>query len=73
MPNAYDIFAERTAGPDSSIITFNYDVSLEHALAKSGKWDIGNGYGFPLLPGRPPSPVIVYKLHGSINWFQRAG
>ena len=69
-PNAYDGFAGRRAGPDSTVITFNYDVVLERALAKTGKWDIGNGYGFPFLPGRVASKVTVYKLHGSVNWFK---
>jgi SIR2-like domain len=69
-PNAYDAFAKRKAGLDSSIITFNYDVALERALRKAGKWDVGNGYGFRLLPERPESPVTVYKLHGSVNWFK---
>jgi hypothetical protein len=70
QPNAYDTFTRRTAGPDSSIITFNYDIALERALAKAAKWDIGNGYGFPFLPNRPASEVTVYKLHGSVNWFK---
>ena len=70
QPNAYDSFARRTTGPDSSIITFNYDIALERALAKAAKWDIGNGYGFSFLPNRPASEVTVYKLHGSVNWFK---
>jgi hypothetical protein len=69
-PNAYDSFAERKAGPDSSVITFNYDIALERALAKAGKWDIGKGYGFPFLPDRLGSEVTLYKLHGSVNWFK---
>jgi len=69
-PNAYDSFAERKARPDSSVISFNYDIALERALAKAGKWDIGNGYWFPFLPDRLASKVTVYKLHGSVNWFK---
>ncbi len=69
-PNSYDSFAERKAGPDSGVITFNYDIALERALGKSGKWDIGNGYGFPFLHDRLASKVTVYKLHGSVNWFK---
>lgn len=69
-PNAYDSFAERKDGPDSSVITFNYDIALERALAKAGKWDIGDGYGFHFLPHRLPSKMKVYKLHGSVNWFK---
>lgn len=66
---AYDRFARRI-DPDSPIITLNYDVSLERSLAKAGKWDIGTGYGFTVLTGREASPTTVYKLHGSVNWFQ---
>lgn len=69
-PNAYDTFTARKADLDSIIITFNYDIALERALAKAGKWDIGNGYGFPFLPERSASKMILYKLHGSVNWFK---
>jgi hypothetical protein len=66
---AYDTFARHKVSPGSSIIMFNYDVALERSLAKHEKWDIGNGYGFQFLADRPPSTVKVYKLHGSVNWF----
>ena len=69
-PNAYDSFAQQKTGPDSSVITFNYDIALERALAKAGKWDVGTGYGFPFLPNRLASKVTAYKLHGSVNWFK---
>jgi len=70
QPNAYDIFAVRKVGPDSTVITFNYDIALERALARAHKWDVGNGYGFPFLPNRIASEVTAYKLHGSVNWFK---
>jgi hypothetical protein len=66
---AYDRFA-RKIDAESLVITLNYDVALERALAKAGKWDIGTGYGFKALPERAASPTTVYKLHGSVNWFQ---
>jgi hypothetical protein len=69
-PNAYDSFAQRKAGPDSSVVTFNYDIALERALANAGKWDVGNGYGFLFLLDRLASKVTAYKLHGSVNWFK---
>ena len=56
--------------PESLVITLNYDVALERALAKAGKWDIGTGYGFTAFSGRSASPTAIYKLHGSVNWFQ---
>jgi hypothetical protein len=69
--NAYDAFAERKAGADSSIITFNYDVALERSLATAGKWDVGNGYGYQFFLDRPTATMLpVYKLHGSVNWFK---
>jgi hypothetical protein len=68
--NAYDNFAGHRLAPDSTIITLNYDVALERALKNDGKWDIGDGYGFAAFPNRDPSPTKVYKLHGSVNWFQ---
>ena len=70
-PTAYDWFASRRMTPDSTIITFNYDVALERALARAGKWDVGTGYGDTFFQGRTSSPTTVYKLHGSVNWFQR--
>ena len=67
---AYDSFARQKLDPDSLVITLNYDVALERALAKAGKWDIGTGYGFTAFLERDPSPTAIYKLHGSVNWFQ---
>ena len=47
------------------IITFNYDVLLDHAITKSGH---GIDYGStPLYPDRAPLWPL-YKLHGSLNW-----
>jgi hypothetical protein len=68
--NAYDSFATHRLAPESVVITLNYDVALERALRNAGKWDIGDGYGFTAFPNRTPSPTKVYKLHGSVNWFQ---
>jgi len=66
---AYDRFARRI-DPASLIITLNYDVALERCLAKAGVWDIGTGYGFTAFTGREASKATVYKLHGSVSWFQ---
>jgi len=66
---AYDRFA-RKIDADALVITFNYDVALESALVRAGKWDIGTGYGFTAFPERAISATNVYKLHGSVNWFQ---
>jgi hypothetical protein len=37
---AYDRLA-RKIDADALVITLNYDVALERALAREGKWDIG--------------------------------
>jgi hypothetical protein len=68
--HAYDDFADRKAGRDCSVITFNYDVALERSLARAGKWDVGDGYGYEFLTCRPVSALSVLKLHGSVNWFK---
>jgi len=65
----YEGFA-RKIDQDSLVITLNYDLALERALAKEGKWDIGTGYGFTAFADRSASPTAIYKLHGSVNWFK---
>jgi len=67
---AYDNFAHQRVCADDTLITFNYDVALERGLKGAGRWDVGSGYGFPLFADSPASPVTVFKLHGSVNWFQ---
>lgn len=75
--------------PKDTIISFNYDCVIDHALRTSGKgkWSARYGYGFP-NPARvegtvpwdaPDAPtqqnksVNLLKLHGSINWFPFPG
>ena len=67
---AYDCFAQQRVSEDDTLITFNYDVSLESALKRAGRWDIGSGYGFTMFADRPRSSLTLFKLHGSVNWFQ---
>jgi hypothetical protein len=69
-PTACEIFGARRIERDSTVITFNYDVALERALVRAGKWDIGTGYGFTAFWDRAASFTTIYKLHGSVNWFQ---
>jgi hypothetical protein len=69
-PTAYDGFVGQKLAADALVITLNYDVALERALTKAGKWDVGTGYGFTAFPDRAASPTTIYKLHGSVNWFQ---
>jgi hypothetical protein len=66
-PN-YAGFAKSVVGIGDSIITFNYDDSLERELAGIGKWSVGRGYGFDLDACSPESGTVVLKLHGSMNW-----
>jgi hypothetical protein len=66
---AYEQFATEVVKPGDRIISFNYDVSLDSRLCKSGKWSVGDGYSFP-VQGLPCGSVVsIIKLHGSINWF----
>ncbi len=64
----YQAFARDIVAPGDCIITFNYDVSLDRELALAGKFEVGNGYGFPIenLPGESATKLL--KLHGSTSW-----
>jgi hypothetical protein len=64
----YAAFAKGVVASGDSIITFNYDDSLERELAGIGKWSVGRGYGFDLDAYGPDSGIVVLKLHGSMNW-----
>jgi hypothetical protein len=69
--SAYRDFARSVVVPGDCIVTFNYDVSLERELRLAGpcsRFDLGDGYGFPIegLPGNSATKVL--KLHGSTSW-----
>jgi hypothetical protein len=66
---AYEQFANEVVQPGDCIISFNYDISLDSKLHQAGKWEIGDGYGFPADGLAGGSLVRLLKLHGSINWF----
>lgn len=66
--SAYAEFSAKIVQPGDLVVTFNYDDSLELELRRAGKWDISEGYGFPLGNASRSSDVLVLKLHGSINW-----
>jgi hypothetical protein len=65
---AYAKFAGKVIHSGDSVITFNYDDSLERELRDVEKWDVSLGYGFQLGATQRPSDVLVLKLHGSVNW-----
>lgn len=71
--------------PKDTIVSFNYDCLIDHALRTigDGKWSARYGYSFP-NPARveghvawdaPNAPtahnksINLLKLHGSLNWF----
>ncbi len=64
----YATFVDKLIQTGDTIITFNYDDSLERELIRAGKWDISYAYGFRLGSVEHPSDVLVLKLHGSVNW-----
>ncbi len=65
----YRVFAADMLAPGDAIITFNYDLALDRELRRSGKWSIGDGYGFDIdSPAFGSSPCKLFKLHGSTNW-----
>lgn len=65
----YRTFASHVLMPGDAIITFNYDLALDRELKRSGKWNIGDGYGFTINGSSfGNSPCKLLKLHGSTNW-----
>ncbi|MCC5952797.1 MAG: SIR2 family protein [Acidimicrobiia bacterium] len=70
--------------PRDTIISFNYDCVMDHALRRtaSGKWSAMHGYGFhkpsrvvgsenwnPEVPAAGFNRTVnLLKLHGSLNW-----
>jgi hypothetical protein len=71
--------------PKDTLISFNYDCVIDHALRTggTGKWSARYGYGFPSpsrvtgtaawdaasAPKAQNESVNLLKLHGSLNWF----
>ncbi len=65
---SYGTFAEKVVQPGDTIITFNYDDSLDRELRRRGIWNVSSGYGFPLGYEEHASEIVLLKLHGSVNW-----
>jgi hypothetical protein len=81
-------FAQGCLQGGNTCVTFNYDDVLDRALydasgtAPNG-WHPDTGYGFVLpssatcvRPGTlrtPPAPLLLLKLHGSLNWRLKLG
>jgi len=66
IPELYLEFADRLL-PGDFILTFNYDILLERTLESMNK-------PYRLFPQRyddPGNEIILLKLHGSVNWFDR--
>ena len=53
----------RRAGSWPAVITFNYDVCLDHAL-----WCVGVPSSYRLAESDQQDWVSLLKLHGSLNW-----
>jgi hypothetical protein len=72
-PYPYDAFTDLLleldktpeAGP-VGVISFNYDLCLEHALARRKRKPF---YGLN-SPGPQRNQIPVLKVHGSLNWFR---
>jgi hypothetical protein len=58
-------FAERLKGQDAGIVSFNWDLVLDH-LVFDGEVNPGN-YG--VAPRLAPGPLL-FKPHGSLNWYK---
>jgi hypothetical protein len=67
-PDRYDQLLEALRGELRGIITPNYDLLAEEALAR-----VGLSYRYRALSVAEPNAVVIDKFHGSVNWFHPAG
>ena len=78
VPEVYLEFARRLC-PGDYILTFNYDVLLERAMDHAGtpyrlfpsRFSSVGDRGAMVDQNRDLEEVVVLKLHGSIDWFDR--
>jgi hypothetical protein len=64
----------------ATIVSFNWDTLIDDALAATGCWFYGTGYGIQffktyqdqkvMFDFDSPSIITLLKPHGSINWFR---
>ena len=68
------VLAKHLIEEGGDIISFNWDLLLDEALAATGQWHYETGYGlrFKNVPaeGTPASRNLLLKPHGSINWYR---
>jgi hypothetical protein len=67
--------------PRDTVVTFNYDSTIERVLLERKKWFPSNGYGERLVFQKdrhdrtvitfPDSPVKVLHLHGAVGWYRK--
>ncbi|MBZ5505151.1 MAG: hypothetical protein LAO78_06670 [Acidobacteriia bacterium] len=69
----YENFSQKIANAGDTVITFNYDDSVDRELRRAGKWELSTGYGFPFGNAAIPSAVQLLKVHGSSNWIVSLG
>ena len=77
IPDLYLQFAKLLKPPDY-VLTFNYDVLLERSLEVAGvpfrlfPDRYKKGAGGVMLVDDSKEEVVILKLHGSIDWFNRS-
>ena len=79
VPELYLEFARRL-DPYDIVITFNYDTLLELALDAIGKsyrlfpnrYESVNEFSGTVDSSRDQDEVVILKVHGSIDWFDRS-
>jgi len=84
-PCSYHAALVAALRPKETIVSFNYDCLIDHALRTNtdGKWSARYGYAFPnpsrvegyeawegtSAPTGQNKSINLLKLHGSLNWF----
>ncbi|MFD0794250.1 hypothetical protein ACFQZX_11515 [Mucilaginibacter litoreus] len=65
-------YIKRTGLNNNTVITFNYDMAFEAAFSQLQSSDyIDYGFSYTKTKAHPREPFGFYKLHGSINWYEK--
>jgi hypothetical protein len=79
IPSLYENFG-RKLKPGDTVLTFNYDILLERTLDKIGMpyrlfpdrfKEVYESGGGSIDIDRQYSEVLIFKLHGSLDWFSK--
>lgn len=71
----HDILATEYLEKGDVVISFNYDLIMDLSLKRKQRWNEYDGYNVyeaNLFNEKESSEIILFKPHGSFNWFRES-